>query len=106
MSGEIVVFAPLQFVLVVVVRQSVPNFEEGKGGIERPTNKLSKSGSNSAHSTGVLLIDYLVECLNHVGAAVALTRVATVARPPCLGAGAVAQGTGTGQRSSWANAVF
>ena len=42
MSGGIVVFAPLQFILVVVVQQSVANFKEGKGGIERPTNTLSK----------------------------------------------------------------
>jgi len=90
MSGGVVVFAPLQFVLVVVVRLSIVNSEEGKGGIERPTNTLSKSSSDAARLMIVLFTDDPVERLYHVGATAALTWVSTVARPPCLGAGAVA----------------
>ena len=40
-----------------------------------------------------------VERLHRVGAAVALVRVTTVAWPPCLGAGAVAQGAGGSWRA-------
>jgi hypothetical protein len=58
---------------------------------------LSKSGSNAARLTGVLCTYDPVERLHRDGATVALARVATVAWPPCLGAGAVAQGAG----SSW-----
>jgi len=89
-SGGVVVFAPLQFVLVIVVWLSVANSEEGTGGIERPTNTLSKLSSDAAGSTIVLFTDDLVERLHRVGATAALARVATVARPPCLSAGAVA----------------
>ena len=45
MSGGVVVFDALQFVLVIVVRQSVAEFIEGKGGLELPTNTLSKKGT-------------------------------------------------------------
>jgi hypothetical protein len=38
--------------------------------------------------------NYLVEHLHCVGAVVTLAQVATVAWPPCLGAGAVVQGAG------------
>ena len=50
-------------------------------------------------------MDNLVECLHPVGAAVALARVATVARPPCLGAGAVARGEGTGDQTEAAEVL-
>jgi len=90
MSGGVVVFAPLQFVLVIIVRLSVVNSEEGRGGVEHPTNTLLKSSSDAARSTIVLFTDDPVERLHRVGATAALSRVATVARPPCLGAGAVA----------------
>ena len=93
-SGGIVVFAPLQFVLIVV-QQSVTNFEEGKGGIERPTNTLLKLGGNAACLMVILLTDDSVERLQRVGATVALARVTTMARPPCLGTGAVARVAGT-----------
>ena len=43
---------------------------------------------------GVLRAYDPVERLRRVGATVALAWVATVAWPPCLGAGAVAQGAG------------
>jgi len=89
-SGGVVVSAPPQFVLVVFVRLSVTNSEEGKGGVERPTNTLSKSSSDAARLTIVLFTDDPIERLHHVGAMAALAWVATVARPPCLGAGAVA----------------
>jgi len=88
-SGGVVVFDVRQFVLVVVIRQSVTAFIEGKGGLELPTNTLSKTSADAAHSTVILATNDTVECLHHVGATVALARVATVARPPCLGAGAV-----------------
>ena len=90
MSGGVVVFDARQFVLVIVIRQSVTEFMEGKGGLELPTNTLSKTGTSAARSTGILFMDDPVERLNRVGATVALARVATVAGPPCLGAGAVA----------------
>ncbi len=99
MSGGILVFAPLQFVLVVVVRQSIADFEDGKGGIKRPTNTLSKSGSDAARLTILLLTNDLVERLHPVVALVALSRVATVARHPCLGTGAVSRGAETGDRA-------
>ena len=89
-SGGVVVFAPLQFVLLIVVRLSIANSEEGKGGIESPTNTLSKSSSNAAGSTIVLFTNDSVERLYRVSATAALARVTTVTRPPCLGAGAVA----------------
>ena len=89
-SRGVVVFDSIQFVHVVVIHQRWPTFKEGKGGIERPTNTLSKSGSNATRLTKVLFTDDPVERLHHVGAIAALARVATVARPPCLGAGAVA----------------
>jgi hypothetical protein len=66
---------------------------------------LSKSGSNAARLTVVLLTDNMVECLHRVGAVVALARVATVARPPCLGTGAVVRGAGTGDRSEAAEVL-
>ena len=98
MSGGVVVFDAPQFALVVVVHQRCRDFKEGKGGIERPTNTLSKSGTDAIcstmtdaiRSTMILFADDPVERLHRVGATVALARVTTVARPPCLGAGAVA----------------
>ena len=105
MSVGIVVFAPLQFVLLVIVWQSIAHFKEGKGGIERPTNTLSKLGSDAARSTVILLTDDSFECLHRVGAAVALAHVTTVARPPCSGAGAVARGAGTGDQTEAAEVL-
>ena len=90
MSGGVVVFDARQFVLIIVVRQSVAEFVEGKGGLELPTNTLSKMGASAARSMGILFRDDPVERLRHVGATVALARVATVAGPPRLGAGTVA----------------
>jgi ABC-type uncharacterized transport system YnjBCD ATPase subunit len=89
-EGGVVVFVARQFVLVLVVRQSVAEFVEGKGGLELPTNTLSKTSASAARSMGILFADDPVERLNRVGAAIALARVATVAGPPRLGAGAVA----------------
>jgi hypothetical protein len=89
MYGGVVVFNARQFILVVVVRQSIAEFLEGKGGLELPTNTSSKTGASAARSTGILFTDDPVELLRCVGATVALARVATVAGPPCLGAGAV-----------------
>ncbi len=89
-SRGVVVFDVRQFLLVVVLRQSVTEFVEGKGGLELPTNTSSKTNADAARSTGILFTDDPVERLNHVGATIALARVATVAGPPCLGAGAVA----------------
>jgi len=89
-SGGVVVFDAHQFILVIVVRQSVAKFMERKGGLELPTNTSSKTGTSAARSMGILITDDPVEHLNRVGATVALARVATVAGPPCLGAGAVA----------------
>jgi hypothetical protein len=63
---------------------------EGNGGLELPTNTSSKMGTSAARLTGILFTDDTLERLRHVGATVALARVATVAGPPCLGAGAVA----------------
>ncbi len=88
--GGVVVFDARPFVLVIVVRQSVAEFMEGKGGLELPTNTSSKTGASAARSTGILFTDDPVERLYRVGATIALARVATVAGPPCLGAGAVA----------------
>ncbi len=89
-SGGVVAFDARQFVLVIVVRQSVAKFVEGKGGLELPTNTSSKMGASAAPLMGILFTDDPVERLRHVDATVALARVATVAGPPCLGAGAVA----------------
>jgi hypothetical protein len=100
-----VVFDALQFVLIVVVRQSVADFKEGKGGIERPTNMLSKTGGDAARSTVFLFTDDPVERLHRVGTTVALARAATVEGPPCLGAGAVARGAGTGDRTEAAEVL-
>ncbi len=63
---------------------------EGKGGLQLPTNTSSKMGASAARLMGILFTDDPVECLNRVGATVPLAWVATVAGPPCLGAGAVA----------------
>ena len=90
MSKGVVVFDARQFVLVIVVRQSIAKFVEGKGGLELPTNTSSKTGASAARLTGILFTDDPVERLRRVGATVALALVATVAGPPCLGAGAVA----------------
>jgi len=89
-SGGVVVFDARQFVLVVIVCQSVAEFVEGKGGLELPTNTSSKTGADAARSTVILFTDDPVESLRRFGATVALARVATVAGPSCLGAGAVA----------------
>jgi ABC-type uncharacterized transport system YnjBCD ATPase subunit len=89
-GGGVVVFDARQFVLVIVVRQSVAEFVEGKGGLELPTNTSSKMSASAARSTGILFADDPVERLNRVGATIALAWVATVAGPPRLGAGAVA----------------
>jgi hypothetical protein len=48
MPGGIVVFAALQFVLVIVVCKRRRDFAEGNDDIERPTNTLSKSSSYAA----------------------------------------------------------
>ena len=64
MSGGVVVFDARQFVLVVVVRQSVTEFIEGKGGIELPTNKSSKTGTDATRSMVILSTDDLVERLH------------------------------------------
>ena len=90
MSGGVVVFNARQFILVVVVRQSIAEFLEGKGGLELPTNTSSKTSADAARSTVILATNDPVGCLHRVGATVALARVTTVARPPCIGAGAVA----------------
>ncbi len=58
--------------------------EEEKGGIERPTNTLSKSGNDAARFMVILVTDDPVEHLYHAGATVALTQVATVASLPAL----------------------
>ena len=63
---------------------------EGKGGLELPANTLSNTDASAACLTGILFTDDPVERLRRVGATIALARVATVAGPPCLGAGAVA----------------
>ena len=84
MSGGVVVFDARQFVLVIVVRQCVAEFVEGKGGLELPTNTSSKTGASAARSTGILFTDDPVERLNRVGATIALARVATVAGLPAL----------------------
>jgi len=89
-SGGVVVFDARQFILVIVVRQSITEFVEGKGGLELPTNTSSKTGAGAACLTGILFTDDPVERLRRVDATVALARVTTVAGPPCLGAGAVA----------------
>jgi len=89
-SGGVVVFNARQFVLVIVIRQCVAKFIEGKGGLELTTNTSSKTSGDATRLTGILFTDDPVEGLNRVGATVALARVATVAGPPCLGAGTVA----------------
>jgi hypothetical protein len=89
-SRGVVVFAPLQFLLVIVVQLSAINSEERKEGGERPTNTLSKSSSDAARSMIILFTDDPVERLHRVSATASLARVTTVARPPCLGTGAVA----------------
>jgi len=89
-SGGVVVFNTRQFVLVIDIRQCIAEFVEGKGGLELPTNTSSKTSGNAARLMGILFTDDPVERLNRVGATIALARVATVAGPPCLGAGAVA----------------
>ena len=66
-------------------------WDEGKGWAADPGSKAS---SSAARLMGVLFADYAVERLRRVSATVALPGVATVAWPPCLGAGAVAQGAG------------
>ena len=77
MSGGVVVFNVRQFILIVVVRQSVTKFVEGKGGLELPTNTSLKTGASAARLTGILFTDDPVERLNRVGATVALARVVT-----------------------------
>ena len=72
---------------------------EWDGGIERPPNTLSKTGSNARRSTVVLLADHPVVGLNRVGASSAFPRVAALARPSCLGAGACARGAGANMRA-------
>jgi len=79
-SGGVVVFDVHQFVLVVIVRQSVAEFIEGKGGLELLTNTSSKTSADAARSTVILVTNDPVECLHRVGATVALARVATVVR--------------------------
>ena len=107
MSGGIVVFDALQFVLVVViVRQRWRDFKEEKGGIERLTNTLSKLSNDAASLTVILFTDDPVERLHHVGATVALAWVATVAWPPCLSAGAVARDAGTNDQTEAASEVL
>jgi hypothetical protein len=51
-SGGVAVFDARQFVLVVVFRQSVAEFVEGKGRLELPTNTSSKTGASAARSAG------------------------------------------------------
>ena len=53
----------------------------------------------------ILFTDDPVESLRRFGATVALARVATVAGPSCLGAGAVALGAGTGDRTEAAEVL-
>ena len=53
----------------------------------------------------VLFTDDSVERLHRVVATAALAWVATVARPPCLGAGAVARGAGTSDRAEAAEVL-
>jgi len=57
MSRGVVVFDARQFVLVIVARQSITEFEEGKGGLYLPTNTSSKMGANAARSTVILFTD-------------------------------------------------
>ncbi len=75
-GGGVVVFDARQFVLVlvIVVRQSVAEFVEGKGGLKLPTNTSSKTSASAARSTGILFADDPVERLNRVGATIALAR--------------------------------
>jgi hypothetical protein len=63
-SGGVVVFDARQFVLVVVVRQSVTKFIEGKGGIELPTNTSSKTGTDATSLMVILSTDDPVERLH------------------------------------------
>ena len=63
MSGRVVVFIARQFILVIVVQQSVAKFVEGKGGLELPTNTSSKTGASATRSTGILFTDDPVERL-------------------------------------------
>jgi hypothetical protein len=58
------------------------------------TTTTSVTRATMTSSTGVFCVDDPVECLHHVGAAVALARVTTVAWTHCLGAGAVTRGAG------------
>ena len=53
----------------------------------------------------ILLKNDLVEHLHPVGALVALARIATVARPPCLGTGSVALGAETGDQAEAAEVL-
>ena len=53
-GGGVVVFDARQFVLVIVVRQSVAEFMEGEGGLELPTNTSSKTSASATRSTGIL----------------------------------------------------
>ncbi len=76
-SGRVVVFDVCQFVLVIVIRQSVAEFIEGKGGLELPTNTSSKTSADAARSTVILATNDPVECLHRVGATVALARGVT-----------------------------
>ncbi len=66
---------------------------------------LPEAGSGVAHSPGVLQANDPVECFCHVGATAALSRVATVAWPSCLGAGAVARGAGGTDRAKAAEVL-
>ena len=79
MSGGVDVFDARQFVLVVVVWQSVAKFVEGKGGLELPTNTSSKTSADAACLTVILATDDPVECLHRVGATVALAMQANAA---------------------------
>jgi hypothetical protein len=105
-SGGVVLFAPRVNIVVVRIGEGWDwNWIERDGGVERPTNTLSKSGTDARLSTVILLANYPVVRRDRVGASSAIPWFAASARPSGLGAGAAARGAGSEWRAEAAEVL-
>ena len=99
-------FAPRVNIVVVRIGEGWDwNWIERDGGVERPTNTLSKSGTDARLSTVILLANYPVVRRDRVGASSAIPWFAASARPSGLGAGAAARGAGSEWRAEAAEVL-